>query len=115
MAVNADRPGGLFMRRSFIMHHCFAVVWRRSLEPNTCRVKFFKNQGVASWQRRRRARKRKQKRARELRLETLRNRQAAGLMFGRLSFLLPPSSQRTMRAPSFVSNFAADLRPGSLS
>jgi hypothetical protein len=24
------------------MHHCFAVVWRRSLELNPCRIKFIK-------------------------------------------------------------------------
>jgi hypothetical protein len=32
--------GALFMRRSFIMHHCFAVVW--SLELNFCQIKFIK-------------------------------------------------------------------------
>jgi hypothetical protein len=69
MAANADRPGGLFMRRSFIMHHCFAVVWRRSLELNPCRIKFIKNQGVALWQRRRRRVRRRNRRAREVRLE----------------------------------------------
>jgi len=31
-----------FMRRSLTMHHCFAVVWRRSLELNPCRIKFIK-------------------------------------------------------------------------
>src|SRR6516165_6814910 len=84
MAANADRPGGLFMRRSYIMHHCFAVVWRWSLELNPCRIKFFKNQGVALWQRRRRARRRN-RRAREVRLEhrEILIRQAAGREFGR--------------------------------
>src|SRR6516165_166909 len=57
------------MRRSFIMHHCFAVVWRRSLELNPCRIKFIKNQGVALWQRRRRRVRRRNRRAREPRLE----------------------------------------------
>ena len=57
------------MRRSFIMHHCFAVVWRRSLELNPCRIKFIKNQGVALWQRRRRRVRRRNRRACEVRLE----------------------------------------------
>jgi hypothetical protein len=85
MAANADRPGGLFMRRSFIMHHCFAVVWRRSLELNPCRIKFIKNQGVALWQRRRRRVRRRNRRAREVRLEhrEILIRQAAGPEFGR--------------------------------
>ena len=30
----------LFMRRSFIMHHCFAVIW--SFELNLCQIKFIK-------------------------------------------------------------------------
>jgi hypothetical protein len=30
---------GLFMRRSFIMHHCFAVIWH-GLNP--CQIKFIK-------------------------------------------------------------------------
>src|SRR5262249_32724050 len=74
---------GLFMRRSFVMPHVFRGVGRIS-------------QGVALWQRRRRARKRKQKRARELRLEhhDIDNRQTAGPMFGRLSFLPPLSSRK---------------------
>jgi hypothetical protein len=59
------------MRRSFEMHHCFAVVWRRSLELNPCRINFIKNQGVALWQRRRRRRRAPahRNRKRELRLE----------------------------------------------
>jgi len=85
MAANADRLGSLFMRRSFIMHHCFAVVWRRSLELNPCRIKFIKNQGVALWQRRRRRVRRRNRRAREVRLEhrEILIRQAAGPEFGR--------------------------------
>jgi hypothetical protein len=31
---------GLFMRRSFIMHHCLAVIW--SFELNLCQIKFIK-------------------------------------------------------------------------
>jgi hypothetical protein len=75
------------MRRSFEMHHCFAVVWRRSLELNPCRINFIKNQGVALWQRRRRRRRAPahRNRKRELRLEhrEILIRQAAGPMFGR--------------------------------
>jgi hypothetical protein len=89
MAANADHPEGLFMRRSFIMHHCFAVVWRRSLELNPCRIKFIKNQGVALWQRRRRRVRRRNRRAREVRLEhrEIVIRQAAGREFGRFRLL----------------------------
>jgi hypothetical protein len=76
---------GLFMRRSFIMHHCFAVIWRRSLELNPCRIKFIKNQGVALWQRRRRRVRRRKRKRRDLRLEhrEILIRQAAGPEFGR--------------------------------
>jgi hypothetical protein len=75
----------LFMRRSFRMRHCFAVVWRRSLKLNRCRIKFIKNQGVALWQRRRRRVRRRKRRACELRLEhrEILFFQAAGPMFGR--------------------------------
>jgi hypothetical protein len=31
---------GLFMRRSFIMHHWLAVIW--SFELNLCQIKFIK-------------------------------------------------------------------------
>src|SRR6516164_2061742 len=83
-----------FMRRSLTMHHCFAVVWRRSLELNPCRIKFIKNQGVALWQRRRRARRRN-RRGRELRLKhrEILIRQAAGLMFGRFGLYCSPASR----------------------
>jgi len=43
MATTLPTLVDLFMRRSFIMHHCFAVVWRRRLELNPCRIKFIKN------------------------------------------------------------------------
>jgi len=67
------------------MHHCFAVVWRRSLELNPCRIKFIKNQGVTLWQLRRRRVRRRNRRAREVRLEhrEILIRQAAGPEFGR--------------------------------
>jgi len=43
VAANADHPfWALFMRRSFIKHHCFAMAQRRSLELNPCRVNFIK-------------------------------------------------------------------------
>ena len=95
MAANADRPGGLFMRRSFIMHHCFAVARRRSLELNPCWIKFIKNQGVALWQRRRRRVRRRKRRAREVRLEhrEILIRQAAGPEFGRFSFAAAKSKE----------------------
>jgi hypothetical protein len=85
------------MQRSFIMHHCFAVVWRRSLELNPCRIKFIKNQGVALWQRRRRRVRRRNRRARELRLEhrEISICQAAGPEFGR--FRLCCSKKQTGR------------------
>jgi hypothetical protein len=84
----------LFMLRSVEMHHCFAVVWRRSLELNPCRIKFIKNQGVALWLRRRRVRRRNQ-RARELRLEhrEILIRQAAGPKFGRFRLCCSKNKQ----------------------
>jgi hypothetical protein len=95
MATTLPTLVDLFMRRSFIMHHCFAVVWRRSLELNPCRIKFIKNQGVALWQRRRRVRRRN-RRARDLRLDReILIRQAAGPEFGR--FRLCCSKKQTER------------------
>jgi hypothetical protein len=78
----------LFIQRSFRMHHCFAVVWRRSLKLNPCRTKFIKNQGVALWQRRRRRVRRRKRRARELHLEhrNILILQAVGQTFGRFGF-----------------------------
>jgi len=51
------------------MHHCFAVVRRRSLELNLCRIKFIKKEGVALWQQRRRRAPAHRNRKREHRLE----------------------------------------------
>jgi hypothetical protein len=95
MAANADHPAGPVVRRSFIMHHCFAVIWRRSLELNLCRIKFTKNQGVALWQRRRRRVRRRNRRAREVRLEhrEIFIRQAAGPEFGRFRLAAAKSKE----------------------
>ena len=93
MAANADYLVGLFMRRSFIMHHCLAVIWRRNLELNLCRIKF-KSQGVELWQIRRRARRRN-RRGRELRLKhrEILIRQAAGREFGAFVFAAAKSKE----------------------